>query len=775
MKKLFSSSGESASILGTRSEFLEELRESFTGSFAYDLFDWLAVPGPGSVTFNPTKFTAASNDGDRAQGETGDPVSLYTSNADIPVYLTGEVVTVGGDGGVAPQTDLSGPLVGVDDFRVDARFAGVDGSGYTIAVLDTGIDLDDPFFGPDLNNDGISDRIVYQYDFADGDANASDVDGHGSNVSSIAASSDGTYTGMAPGADIAALKVFEDSGDGYFLYIEEALQWVIANAEAYNIVSVNMSLGDTANYDVPISLYGIGDELATLAAMDVIVVSSSGNSFYPFNSVQGVSFPAADPNSLSVGAVYSGDSGGWQYQSGAIAYTTTADQITPFSQRDAELSDIFAPGAPITGAGAGEELVQIHGTSQAAPHIAGIVALAQDLAVQEIGRKLSFDEIQALLDGTGDTIIDGDDEDDNVNNTGLAFQRVNVLALGEAILDLAAPEGERDPTYFQVSALDKSAPEGDSGGTGYSFLLTRSGDLSEADTIDYGVAGSGASAADAADFLDGSLPGGSVTFDVGETSKLVTIQVAGDIEVEGDETFELTINSVPPNGQVVLPSDEATIENDDAAGGGPVVLLEADFNGSGDTGGFVYSDGVFGGSAALSEASGSWSGGALTLDLGAGSNSLVTDMSGAWEIDFSLAADMDVSLSFNYELLISTQYEADEYSQVLVSIDGGAPITVDELFGDGNGGPDQTTGLQAAALDLGSLAAGDHTLAIGGYNSKKTWSDEFTEITIDDVMVTGTVPAGGSGAAPAGLVAGGGAEAQPLGLSETELLSTTGF
>jgi hypothetical protein len=95
----------------------------------------------------------------------------------------------------------------------------------------------------------VSDRIVYQYDFADGDADASDVDGHGSNVSSIVASSDSIHTGMAPDADIIHLKVFGDDGGGNFAYVESALQWVVENAATYNIASVNMSLGDTANWN----------------------------------------------------------------------------------------------------------------------------------------------------------------------------------------------------------------------------------------------------------------------------------------------------------------------------------------------------------------------------------------------------------------------------------------------------------------------------------------------------------------------------------------------
>ena len=762
MRKIFSSHDAPGLTQNSERSFLEELRGSFGGNFAYDKLDWPAAPAPSQVSFQ--SFLAAAktsgspaaadvNGGGAATsgpagGPAGDPVSLYTSNADIPIHLTGEVVVVD-EASISPQTAISGPLISMDDFRADARFAGVDGSGYTIAVLDTGIDLDDPFFGPDLNNDGLSDRIVYQYDFADGDGNAGDYDGHGSNVASIAASSDGTYTGMAPGADIAALKVFSDDDSGHFGYVEQALQWVIANAEAYNIVSVNMSLGDLGNYDVPVQQYGIADELATLAAMDVVVVSSSGNDFYPFNSLQGVSYPSADPNSLSVGAVYSADVGhGWEYLSGAIAYSTTPDQITPFSQRDDELSDIFAPGASIVGAGAGTELVEIHGTSQAAPHIAGIVAVVQELATREVGRKLTFDEIQALLEGTGDTIIDGDDENDNVTNTGLAFQRVNMLALGEAILAFAeAPVAERPPSYFQVAAVDKSAEEGDSGSTGYSFVITRSGDLSEADSVDYAVTGSGTNPASAGDFLGGGFPSGSVTFAAGETTKTVTIQVAGDSAVEPNESFELVIVSVPPGGQIVVPGDSAIIENDDSAPGGPVVLVDAGFDGAGDLGGFVYRDDLFGGDNAT-YARGEWNGEALTVTLGGIDNVVTADMSGGWETSFTLDAEMEVTLSFLYRLTMEEQYEDNEFGQVLVSIDGGTPIMVAELVGNGNGGPDETTGEQTFEAVLGTLGAGSHTLAIGIYNNQKTWRDESTYLTLDDVRVVGE-PVEGPPAPPA--------------------------
>ena len=243
---------------------------------------------------------------------------------------------------------------------------------------------------------------------------------------------------MAPGANIISLKVLSDAGGGSFAGLEAALQWVVANVNTYNIASINMSLSDGANWNTPVGLYGIDDELAALAALDVIVVSASGNDFFGYGSSEGVGYPSADPNSLSIGAVYDANIGAVGYGSGAVAFSTDADRITPFSQRHRTMTTVMAPGAAISGAGTVGDVLTYHGTSQAAPHIGGIAVLAQQMAVQSLGRRLTMAEFDTLLNTTGVIVNDGDDENDNVTNTGLNFPRVDMLALGSAIVGTTA-------------------------------------------------------------------------------------------------------------------------------------------------------------------------------------------------------------------------------------------------------------------------------------------------------------------------------------------------
>jgi hypothetical protein len=100
-----------------------------------------------------------------------------------------------------------------------------------------------------------------------------------------------------------------------------------------------------------------------------------------------------------------------------------------------------------------------------------------------------------------------------------------------------------------------------------------------------------------------------------------------------------------------------------------------------------------------------------------------------------------VSVSLRYNLTQAANYESDEFSDALLTIDGRSVGTGGNSFlarvaGDGNGGSPRTTGWVTTQVGLGTLSAGSHTLTIGGFNNKKTFRDEVTDVRIDDVVVT---------------------------------------
>ena len=359
--------------------------------------------------------------------------SVLEGRALTPVVLPSETVWDLGDRG-AGIPEPGNILTRLDDFRQRGRFHDITGAGMTAVIIDTGIDVDHPFFGPDGDHNGVADRIVFQWDFADNDADASDRVGHGSHIASLIGSEDLTYPGVAPEADLIALKVFSDTGTGTFVFVEQALQWVVAHAAEYSIDVVNLSLGDGQNWTTPDSHYGIGDEFAALANDGIIVVAAAGNNFFTAQSLPGVAYPAADPNVIGVGAVWTQDFGGpWRWSSGAIDLTTGPDRIASFSQRDPTMTEIFAPGARLIGANQLGGIVTMQGTSQAAAYLSGTALLAQQVAEHDLGRKLTPQEFTDLLVATSKRIVDGDDEQDNVVNTGLTFPRVDMLQLAKGI------------------------------------------------------------------------------------------------------------------------------------------------------------------------------------------------------------------------------------------------------------------------------------------------------------------------------------------------------
>ncbi|MEQ8956767.1 MAG: S8 family serine peptidase, partial [Coleofasciculus sp. C2-GNP5-27] len=551
----------------------------------------------GNYTFTnlrPDTYTVAEVMQEGWQ-QTYPQVNVTTTGAEIELYIPNSPII----SNETYTTTSATNLINLDDFWADARFTDIKGTGFTSVIIDTGIDLNHPLFGADDDNNGIADKILYQYDFADQDNNASDKNNHGSHIASI-------FSSIAPDANLIVLKVFSDEGSGFFSDLEAALQWVTTNADAYNVASVNLSLGDNQNWITQTARYGIGDELAALASQNILIAAAAGNSFYQYASTPGLAYPAIDPNVISVGAVWADNFGSRTFTGGAGDYTTDTDRIASFSQRHPELLDTFAPGILITGANATGGTISMGGTSQATPYVTALATLAQEIAQEYLGRKLSVTEFRTLLETTGDLIIDGDDENDNVSNTGASYPRINAIALAEAILNLDGSDSTstpdhpdnnstNDPIYIpentfslvhtvnltagqvatdidfgnqlippilSITPTDAEKEEGDSGTTAYSFTLTRAENTTGETSVTYEVTGSGNNPANADDF-GGTFPSDTVTFADGETEKEITVEVTGDSQVEPDENFTLNLTNPSGGAQITNGTATGTILNDD--------------------------------------------------------------------------------------------------------------------------------------------------------------------------------------------------------------------
>ena len=107
--------------------------------------------------------------------------------------------------------------------------------------------------------------------------------------------------------------------------------------------------------------------------------------------------------------------------------------------------------------------------------------------------------------------------------------------------------------------------ESNAGLTPFSFTVQRSGNLSQASSLDWAIQGTGVNPTDRWDFGDDQFPEGTVVFAPGESTRTITVNVRGDTVVETDERFLLTLSNAAGaslNSQAL--TAEGLITNDDA-------------------------------------------------------------------------------------------------------------------------------------------------------------------------------------------------------------------
>jgi Subtilase family/PA domain len=253
------------------------------------------------------------------------------------------------DGRVEPALKESVPQIGAPE----AWAAGYTGKGVTVAVLDTGIDINHPDFAGQI--DGTA-------SFVPGET-ITDVNGHGTHVASTivgtGAASNGDYTGVAPGADLIVGKVLGGSeGYGQDSWVMAGMEW--AAQSGADVIS--MSLGDSMPSDGSDPMSQAVDSLSE--QYDALFVIAAGNS-----GPETISTPGAAASALTVGAV--------DKQDGLAGFSSTG----PLTGTGALKPDIVAPGVDITAARSqemqgGEGMYRtISGTSMATPHVSGAAAI----------------------------------------------------------------------------------------------------------------------------------------------------------------------------------------------------------------------------------------------------------------------------------------------------------------------------------------------------------------------------------------------------------------
>lgn len=247
---------------------------------------------------------------------------------------------LGPDPYFSSQYDMS--LINADDAW---GLCNINASNLTIAIIDTGVDLDHP----DLKA-----NLLAGYDFWDYDTVPEDGNGHGTNVAGIAAAAlNGTgVAGVAPTAKILPVRVLNNNGSGY---ISDIADGIIYSADRAQIL--NLSLGGTSN---SATLQNAINYAATTKGRLVVAAGGNcGDSNYPYNGCSSMNqtvYPAAYSNVM------------------AVASTTSADTRSSFSNVGSYV-DIAAPGSNIYNTYYGNSYTSVSGTSQAAPHVAGLAAL----------------------------------------------------------------------------------------------------------------------------------------------------------------------------------------------------------------------------------------------------------------------------------------------------------------------------------------------------------------------------------------------------------------
>lgn len=234
------------------------------------------------------------------------------------------------------------------------------GSGQTVCLIDTGVNYNHKNLGQCYGNNTINStcKVIGGYDFVNNDSEPNDDQGHGTHLAGIIISNDSTYPGIAPGANIIALKVLDENGEGNSADLISAIEWCTTNKDLFNITTISLSLGDET-YQTNYCNSEIEAPAIQQAVNNNITVIVSAGNCQGGHCEDGITSPACIEGTIPVGTVN---------------YLDTIElQRWPLFQ-------ILAPGMFIKSTSALGGLNTKSGASMSAAHVAGASAILHQLA-----------------------------------------------------------------------------------------------------------------------------------------------------------------------------------------------------------------------------------------------------------------------------------------------------------------------------------------------------------------------------------------------------------
>jgi subtilisin family serine protease len=287
-------------------------------------------------------------------------VATFVASIALALVPAGASAARGGvpnDRSFATQWQLTGNGV----MGAKAAWGVSTGEGVTVAVLDTGAQLDHPDLaanlwvnegeiagnGIDDDGNGYADD-VHGYDFAGKDADPTDGHGHGTSIAGVIAARGNNGIGIAGVAYRAKLMIVEvlgANGSGSVYDVAKGIRYATANGA--QVINLSMAGPDTAPE--------LEAAIADATAAGVLVVAAAGNNGADLDSKP--AYPASSPNVIGV------------------ASTDDTGLLAPGSAYGAKSVEIAAPGENIVSTSIGGGYDTRSGTSQAAAHVSGVLAL----------------------------------------------------------------------------------------------------------------------------------------------------------------------------------------------------------------------------------------------------------------------------------------------------------------------------------------------------------------------------------------------------------------